>query len=120
MVLAKTIPIDGIEPPSSVRYEPDTLATSCAHEVNDLAPLVVEETAARSTPTLPRPVLPSRVAMTANYLPHKCGIATFRTDRCYAMHAEYRPTDLLALPLNDTAECYRYPPRTGFALAQDD
>ncbi len=119
MLLPKTIPIDGIEPPSSVRYEPDTLATSCAHEVIDLAPLVVEETAARSTPTLPRPVLPSRVAMIGNYLPRKCGIATFTTDLCDAIHAEYRATELLALPVNDTAEGYRYPARVRFELSQD-
>src|SRR6202048_4850473 len=119
MLLPKTIPIDGIETPSSVRYEPDTLATSYAHEVIDLAPLVVEETAARSTPTLPRPVLPSRVAMIGNYLPRKCGIATFTTDLCDAIHAEYRATELLALPVNDTAEGYSYPARVRFELSQD-
>src|SRR5258708_12956734 len=107
MLLPKTIPIDGIEPPSSVRYEPDTLATSCAHEVIDLAPLVVEETAARSTPTLPRPVLPSRVAMIGNYLPRKCGIATFTTDLCDAIHPSYPPPHLLPFPFNHTPQASR-------------
>src|SRR5258708_21181390 len=102
MLLPKTILIDGIQTLRDVRYDPNQVDSSYAHEVIDLAPLVVEETVPRSTPAVPRPVLPSRVAMIGNYLPRKCGIATFTTDLCDAIHAEYRPTQLLALPLNDT------------------
>ncbi len=68
----------------------------------------------------PRPILPSRVAIIGNYLPRKCGIATFTTDLCDAIHAEYGQTELLALPVNDTAEGYRYPARIRFELSQDD
>ena len=70
-------------------------------------------------PTLPRPMLPSRVAIVGNYLPRKCGIATFTTDLCDAIHAEYRATELLALPVNDTVEGYGYPARVRFELSQD-
>src|SRR6266852_102338 len=120
MLLPKTIPIDGIQTPSNVRYEPDPVDSSYAHEVIDLAPLVVEEKAARATPTVARPVLPSRVAMIGNYLPRKCGIATFTTDLCDAIHTEYRATELLALPVNDTVEGYSYPARVRFELSQDE
>src|SRR5260370_16941510 len=85
----------------------------------DLELLGVEEKHARSNPTLPRPMLPSSIAMIGNYLPRKCGIATFTTDLCDALHAEYRAIELLALPVNDTEEGYSYPARVRFELSQD-
>jgi glycosyltransferase involved in cell wall biosynthesis len=72
------------------------------------------------TPLRPRPVLPSRIAVVGNYLPRKCGLATFTTDLCDAIHAEYGATELLALPVNDTVEGYTYPPRVRFELGEDD
>jgi glycosyltransferase involved in cell wall biosynthesis len=87
-----------------------------AHADVDL--LAVEERSA--PPTHPRPILPSRVAIIGNYLPRKCGIATFTTDLCDAIHAEYGTTELLALPVNDTEEGYSYPSRIRFELSQDD
>jgi glycosyltransferase involved in cell wall biosynthesis len=65
-------------------------------------------------------VLPNRVAFVGNYLPRKCGIATFTTDLCDAIHAEYGAIELLALPVNDTAEGYSYPERVRFELAEDN
>jgi glycosyltransferase involved in cell wall biosynthesis len=68
----------------------------------------------------PRPMLPSRVAIIGNYLPRQCGIATFTTDLCDALHAEFQTTELLALPVNDTPEGYKYPARIRFELSQDE
>src|SRR5260370_3011181 len=85
----------------------------------DLELLGVEEKPTRSVATLPRPMLPSSVAMIGNYLPRKCGIATFTTDLCDALHEEYRAIELLALPVNDTEEGYSYPARVRFELSQD-
>ena len=65
-------------------------------------------------------MLPSRVAIIGNYLPRRCGIATFTTDLCDALHAEYEATELLALPVNDTEEGYSYPARIRFELSQDE
>jgi glycosyltransferase involved in cell wall biosynthesis len=76
--------------------------------------------AATLRPIHPRPILPSRVAIVGNYLPRKCGIATFTTDLCDAIHAEYGATELLALPVNDTPEGYIYPARIRFELSQDE
>src|SRR5690242_9471472 len=64
--------------------------------------------------------LPSRIAVIGNYLPRHCGIATFTTDLCSAISAEYGNAQLLALPVNDTEEGYDYPPRVRWSLAQDD
>src|SRR4029077_5536980 len=48
-----------------------------------------------------KPSLPSRIAVIGNYLPRQCGIATFTTDLCSAISAEYGSARLLALPVND-------------------
>jgi len=55
-----------------------------------------------------------------NYLPRQCGIATFTTDLCAAISAEYGTARLLALPVNDTVQGYDYPARVRWSLAQDD
>jgi glycosyltransferase involved in cell wall biosynthesis len=84
------------------------------------APPIVEERVVPLWPIHPRPILPSRVAVIGNYLPRRCGIATFTTDLCDAIHAEYEATELLALPVNDTEEGYSYPARIRFELSQDE
>jgi len=86
----------------------------------DLPLLIVDNKHAQRALTLPRPMLPSRVAFVGNYLPRKCGIATFTTDLCDAIHAEYSTTDLLALPMNDTEEGYSYPERVRFELSENN
>src|SRR5208283_5159206 len=67
-----------------------------------------------------KPSLPSRIAVIGNHLPRQCGIATFTTDLCAAISAEYGTTRLLALPVNDTEQEYDYPARVRWSLAQDD
>lgn len=66
------------------------------------------------------PSLPSRIAVIGNYLPRRCGIATFTTDLCSAISEEYGTARLLALPVNDTQLGYDYPARVRWSLAQDD
>jgi len=67
-----------------------------------------------------KPSLPSRIAVIGNYLPRHCGIATFTTDLCEAIAAEYGTARLLALPVNDTDQGYDYPARVRWSLAQDE
>ena len=67
-----------------------------------------------------KPLLPSRIAVIGNYLPRQCGIATFTTDLCAALSAEYGSARLMALPVNDTEQGYDYPARVRWSLAQDD
>src|SRR6202521_4256878 len=80
-------------------------------------PMVVAAAHPRSRP---KASLPSRIAVIGNYLPRHCGIATFTTDLCAAISAEYGTARLLALPVNDTEEGYDYPARVRWSLAQDD
>jgi len=99
---------------------PNTMLPPETFERLDLTSLIMDEKLAIRAPALPRPMLPSRVAVVGNYLPRKCGIATFTTDLCDAIHAEYSVTELLALPVNDTAEGYSYPERVRFELSEDN
>ncbi len=62
----------------------------------------------------------SRIAFIGNYLPRLCGIATFTTDLCEAIASQYRETSCIALPVNDVAGGYPYPPRVRFELTEKD
>jgi glycosyltransferase involved in cell wall biosynthesis len=99
---------------------PNTVHPTVLLQVVGPRPLIREEPA----PPRPRPLskvsLPSRIAVVGNYLPRHCGIATFTTDLCTAISAEYGTARLLALPVNDTEEGYDYPARVRWSLAQDD
>jgi glycosyltransferase involved in cell wall biosynthesis len=69
---------------------------------------------------LPKPSLPSRIAVIGNYLPRQCGIATFTTDLCSAIASEFGTARLLALPVNDVEQGYDYPARVRWSLDQDE
>jgi glycosyltransferase involved in cell wall biosynthesis len=62
----------------------------------------------------------NRIAFVGNYLPRKCGIATFTTDLCEAVASAYAETTCIALPVNDTEAGYEYPDRVRFELSEKD
>ncbi len=62
----------------------------------------------------------NRIAFIGNYLPRQCGIATFTTDLCEAIATQYKHTNCIALPVNDTEAGYTYPPRVRFELTEKD
>ncbi len=61
-----------------------------------------------------------RVAFIGNYLPRKCGIATFTSDLCEAFSEQFPQINTLALAMNDTEEGYDYPSRVRYEIVQDD
>ena len=61
-----------------------------------------------------------RVAFIGGYLPRQCGIATFMTDLCEALAAQFQAINVLAIPVNDTVNGYSYPPRVRFELLEQD
>jgi glycosyltransferase involved in cell wall biosynthesis len=61
-----------------------------------------------------------KVAFLGDYLPRKCGIATFTTDLCRAMTAEFPAIQCLVVPVNDVASGYDYPPEVRFEIAEQD
>jgi len=99
---------------------PVTILPKPALEVVASRPLPRETSSLIRTRVQAKPSLPSRIAVIGNYLPRQCGIATFTTDLCNAISAEYGATRLMALPVNDTEQGYDYPERVGWSLAQDD
>ena len=60
----------------------------------------------------------SRVAFVGNYLPRRCGIATFTTDLCTALAGH--SVECLAVAMNDRSERYDYPPPVRFTVEQND
>jgi glycosyltransferase involved in cell wall biosynthesis len=86
----------------------------------EIKPLPLHEKDAVISLMPPRPALPARIAFVGNYLPRRCGIATFTTDLCDAIHKEFGAIELLALPMNDTEEGYAYPDRVRFELSEDN
>lgn len=62
----------------------------------------------------------NRIAFIGNYLPRQCGIATFTTDLCEAIAAEYDTSTCIALPVNDVETGYAYPARVRFELVEKD
>ncbi|HSA99813.1 MAG TPA: glycosyltransferase family 4 protein, partial [Anaerolineales bacterium] len=60
------------------------------------------------------------IAFIGSYLPRQCGIATFTTDLCETVAAEYAGTTCMALAVNDTNQGYAYPPRVRFELTEKD
>lgn len=64
--------------------------------------------------------LPTRIAFVGNYLPRECGIATFTTDLCNSLAAEYGAGRLFAIPVNDPDSNYQYPEQVRLELEQED
>lgn len=61
-----------------------------------------------------------KVAFIGNYLPRKCGIATFTTDIVEALSKEFGDLETFVLAMNDTKEGYDYPERVRIQLDQQD
>jgi len=68
------------------------------------------------------PIVPGikRLAFIGNYLPRRCGIATFTTDLAESVATAYPDTQCIALPVNDIEEGYAYPSRVRFELVEKD
>src|SRR2546422_437247 len=61
-----------------------------------------------------------KVALVGDYLPRKCGIATFTTDLCEALTHRYRDTTYFAVPVNDVEGGYEYPKEVRFEIGEQD
>lgn len=61
-----------------------------------------------------------KVAFVGDYLPRKCGIATFTHDLRTAVAAKYPTTECIVVPVNDFAEGYEYPAEVRFEMQEQD
>src|ERR1041385_4752542 len=61
-----------------------------------------------------------KIAFLGDYLPRKCGIATFTSDLLGAVAAEYPQNHCFAVPVNDLAAGYEYPDVVRFEIEEQD
>ncbi len=73
-----------------------------------------------STATATWPYQPKHVAFVGDYLPRRCGIATFTSD-LYASYARFIPdANPIVVSVNDTLEGYDYPDEVRYDFYQHD
>ncbi len=64
--------------------------------------------------------IPERIAFVGDYMPRKCGIATFTQDLCESFAAEHPSTHCFVGAVNDRKEGYNYPDRVRFEFQEKD
>src|SRR5438477_8053200 len=62
----------------------------------------------------------NRVAFLGDYMPRQCGIATFTTDICDAVAAEYPNCECIVGAVNDRPEGYDYSTRIRFEIDEKE
>ena len=62
----------------------------------------------------------AKVAFLGDYLPRKCGIATFTAELRCAVAAAYPAIQCPVVPVNDLEDGYDYPPEVRFEIAEQD
>ena len=58
------------------------------------------------------------IAFLGNYVPRKCGIATFTSDLLGAVAARHPQCQCFAVPVNDAQGCYQYPDAVRFEIEE--
>jgi glycosyltransferase involved in cell wall biosynthesis len=61
-----------------------------------------------------------KLGFIGDYVPRKCGIATFTADVCRSISSQFPAIECLVAPVNDIPEGYDYPPEVRFAFSQQD
>ncbi len=69
---------------------------------------------------MPQPSDIRKIAFLGDYLPRKCGIATFTTDLRCAVAAEFPAMQCLVVPVNDLTGGYDYPAEVRFEIVEQD
>ena len=55
-----------------------------------------------------------KIAFVGDYLPRKCGIATFTHDMCTSVAGRFPDAECFVVPVNDRPEGYDYPTEVRF------
>ena len=61
-----------------------------------------------------------KIAFLGDYLPRKCGIATFTSDLLTSVAAEHPQSQCFAVPVNDVEGGYNYPDVVRFEIEEQD
>jgi glycosyltransferase involved in cell wall biosynthesis len=86
----------------------------------DAPPAVFGRAPASSLHPAPGNSSSAGVAFIGNHLPRQCGIATFTTDLCNAIAAEYGAGGLQVAAVNDPQSSYLYPARVRNQITEGD
>ena len=62
----------------------------------------------------------NKIAFVGDYLPRKCGIATFTHDMYTSIAANTPSAECFVVPVNDRPEGYEYPPEARFEIDEQD
>jgi glycosyltransferase involved in cell wall biosynthesis len=61
-----------------------------------------------------------KIAFVGDYLPRKCGIATFTYDLCTSIATQYPGSDCFVVPINDISPGYDYPGEVRFEIEEQE
>ena len=61
-----------------------------------------------------------KIAFVGDYLPRKCGIATFTYDLCTSVATQYPGSDCFVVPINDISSGYDYPAEARFEIEEQE
>ena len=61
-----------------------------------------------------------KIAFVGDYLPRKCGIATFTYDLCTSVATQYPGSDSFVVPINDIPQGYDYPGEVRFEIEEQE
>ena len=61
-----------------------------------------------------------KIAFVGDYLPRRCGIATFTYDLCTSVATQYPGSDCFVVPINDVAQGYDYPAEVRFEIEEQE
>jgi len=61
-----------------------------------------------------------KLAFIGDYPPRKCGIATFTSDLCSSVAAQFEQTKCFVVPVNDSEDGYEYPDEVRFEIEEKD
>ena len=61
-----------------------------------------------------------KIAFVGDYLPRRCGIATFTYDLCTSVATQYPGSDCFVVPINDVPQGYEYPGEVRFEIEEQE
>src|SRR5436190_7370028 len=61
-----------------------------------------------------------KIAFVGDYLPRKCGIATFTHDMYASVSGQFPEAECFVVPVNDRPEGYDYPPEVRFEIEEQE
>ena len=61
-----------------------------------------------------------KIAFVGDYLPRRCGIATFTYDVCTSVATQYPGSDCFVVPINDIPQGYDYPAEVRFEVEEQE